>query len=224
MRILFTGPIEGHLSGLYESASLANPQPHWIVCAGDFGVWPDPHRRDRASKKHGGLDFAKYYVGALSKPSITIPTLTIAGVHDDNKWLAHRQSVNNTEILNNVHWLAQGYKTSIGWDSSIRVTGLGRAYSERTYRGEIGPKSHRHYTRKDIERACSSGPTDLLVLYEHLDAPGIRNTVFATRPKLILNVKHENQKQYTEVQGIPVIQLGRNGLHPVLWENNRFIL
>lgn len=221
MKILLAGPIEGHLDTFYEH--IAQYEPHWAVCAGDFGIWPDTARMDRASRKHAGRDFSQHYVGAMKRP-IVIPTLTVAGVHDDNRWLAHRQSVDNTEILNNVHWLANGYRTSIGWDSSIRVTGLGRAYSEQTFSGVAGPKAHRHYTRRDIERGCSSGPTELLVVYEHLDAPGIRNLIFATRPKLVLGVAHTNQSSYEEIQGIPILQLGRSETKLVSWENQRFNL
>jgi hypothetical protein len=220
MKILLAGPIEGAIDALYAHA--AELSPHWIVCAGDFGIWPDPERMDRASRQHAVKDFSKHYVG-MGEP-LNISTLTVAGVHDDNKWLAHRQSVNNTEILNNVHWLAQGYRTTIGWGDIIRVTGVGRAYSEATYSGESGKRSHRHYTRRDIERACSSGPTDLLVLYEHLDEPGLRNVIYATRPKLILNVQHPNHKLYEEVQDIPVIQLARNETKLIEYAEDTFIL
>ncbi len=221
MEIVLCGPIEGALDAFYDHINDSGAA--WAVCAGDYGIWPDPARMDRASKKHAASDFAKRYVGITNKV-IYVPTLTISGVHDDHKWLAQRKSADNTEILANVHWLANGYKTLIGWDTAVRVTGMGRAYSEATYGGNFGPKSHRHYTRRDIERGCSSGPTELLVVYEHLDAPGIRNLVYATRPKLILNVEHPNQKSYTEIQGIPVIQLGRNECKTVSWENDRFIL
>jgi hypothetical protein len=176
---------------------------------------------DRSAKQYAGKDFASMYLG-LGAP-ITIPTLTVAGTHDDNRWLNNRKVMNNTEILNNVHWLAQGYRTSIGWDNSIRVTGLGRAYSEATYNGKNNKKKYRHYTRHDIERACSAGPTDLLVVYDHLDSPGIRNVIFATRPKLILTVARENTKQYKSIQNIPVVALGRQETQRIAW-TDKYIL
>lgn len=221
MEIVLCGPVEGALDTFYERIESSNA--NWAVCAGNFGIWPDPARMDRASKKHATNDFAKRYVGITNKV-IKIPTLTISGVHDDHKWLAQRKSAGNTEILTNVHWLANGYKTLIGWETAVRVTGMGRAYSEATYGENFGPKSHRHYTRRDIERGCSSGPTELLVIYEHLDAPGIRNLIYATRPKLILSVKHPNQEIYQEIQGIPVIQLDRKEIKVVSWEKDRFLL
>ncbi len=221
MNILLAGPVEGYLDALFDFAKTS--QAHWTVCAGDFGIWPDPERMDRASRSHAALDFSKRYVGADARV-IETSVLTIAGVHDDNRWLANRQSANNTEILSNVHWLAQGYRTAIGFEGPpCRVTGLGRAYSEATYNEQYSKRSHRHYTRHDVERACSSGPTDLLVVYEHLDAPGIRNVIFATRPKLIVTVKHANRPVYPDVQGVGVVTLGRSEGKLVKWEKGKFI-
>lgn len=221
MKILLFGPIQGNLSSFYKHA--AEFEPHWAVSCGDYGIWPDPHKMDKASKKHTAHEFSKYYVGAIPTP-ISIPTLITTGAHDDNQFLEHRKSTGNLEILRNVHWLAQGNKTNIGWDETLRVTGLGRVYSESTYAGEKKKRSHRHYTRHDIERGCSSGPTDLLIVYEHLDAPGIRNLIFATRPKLILNLDRPARKTYEEIQGIPVIQLGKFESKLVEYKDSSFIL
>lgn len=221
MNVLLTGPVQGHLKDLFNEAKTRHA--NWIVCAGDFGIFPDPARRDRTSRHYSTTEFAQRYVGVVNE-LITIPVLTISGVHEDHQFLSHRKSVNNTEILSNVHWLANGYRTVIGLDGPpMRVTGLGRAYSEATYRGDYSKRSRRHYTRHDVERACSSGPTDLLLVYEHLDAEGIRNLIFATRPKLIVTVKHPNRKIYPEVQGIPVISLDRQEVKEVKWDKNQFI-
>jgi len=223
MKILLTGPVEGRLERLCSRAE--ESEANWIVSSGDFGIWPDPGRMDRAARRHHGREFAYRYVG-IDPFQIKIPILTISGVHDDNRWLNHRQSVNNTEILSNVHWLAQGFRTQIGFEVDqlpCRVTGLGKAYSEVTYNGDNNKRSHRHYTRRDIERACSSGPTDLLVVYEHLDAPGIRNVIYAIRPKLILTVRHFNHKDYLDIQGIDVIALGRQESKIVHWFDSRFV-
>src|SRR3990167_2920885 len=193
MQVLLTGPIEGHLQKFYTEA--AKQSPHWIVCSGSYGAYPDPHRMSRAAKHHAGTDFSRAYVGALILP--TIPSLFVAGVHEDHRFLQERVKANNTEVLANVHYLAQGYQTTIGFEKPLRVTGLGKVYSESTWKGELNKRSSRHYTRNEIERGCSSGPTDLLVVYESLDAPGIRNLVYATRPKLILTSKHPNQTVYS---------------------------
>jgi hypothetical protein len=220
MKILLSGPIEGHLVDFYNRV-VPPYAPHWVVCAGDYGVHPDPHFMDRAAKRHAGRDFAQMYVGAVIPP--VVPTLTIAGVHDDQQWLNRRVAAGNTEILANVHYLHQGNRTVIGWESAVRVTGIGRAYSEATYKEEPTKRSYRHYTRREIERACSSGPTDLFVCYESLDSPGIKNAIYATRPKLILTVTHPNSKVYTEIQGTRVVSLGRKEVHLATWKDGAFV-
>lgn len=219
MKLLLSGPIEGHLVAFYKR--IAEEKAHWVVCAGDYGIHPDPQRLDKAARKYAGTDFSKMYVGAVMAPSV--PTLTVAGVHDDHEWLQRRVNTNNTEVLANVHYLHQGFRTEIGWNEIIRVTGLGKVYSDATYRGEPSEKSYRHYTRREVERACSTGPTDLLVIYEHLDCPGIRNVIYATRPKLILTVTHNNRIVHPTVQGIPVISLGRQESKNVEWCNGSFV-
>jgi hypothetical protein len=221
MNILLSGPVEGFISSLLKQSKARDA--HWSICSGDFGIYPDQFKMDRAARQYGGNEFASRYVGADLSP-INIPILTVSGCHDDNKWLAERKAANNTEILSNCHWLAGGYRTTIGFNGPpCRITGLGRAYSQATYEGRYTKRSHRHYTRHDVERACSSGPTDLLVVYENLDAPGIRNVIFATRPKLILVTKHLNRKIYPEIQGIPVVTLDRQERQLVVWGDNSFI-
>ena len=220
MKILLAGPVEGRLDDLFTSAKAA--EAHWAVCTGSFGAYPDPNRRDRAARRYSATEFAKRYVGADPR-EIRIPVLTIAGVHEDHRFLRERIAANNTEILNNVHYLASGFRTTIGFDGpACRVTGLGRVYSESTFNGNFHKKSYRHYTRQEVEKACSSGPTDLLIIHENLDAPGIRNVIFATRPQLILTVARKNLPIYPEVQGIPVISLSRNATQAILWKNNQF--
>lgn len=222
MKILLAGASEGFLHPLFDAAEAA--QASWVVSCGDFGAWPDPARMDRASRQHGGKDFARMYVGADSR-ALRVPVLFISGVHEDHRWLDERRAVGNTEVLANVHHLAQGFKTVIGQHDPIdcRVTGLGKAYSEATYSGEYTKRSRRHYTRSDQEKACSSGPTDLLVLHPHVDDPGIRNVIYATRPKLILAARHPNRPVLYEVQGVPVVTLGSTDSRAAYWENGQFV-
>jgi hypothetical protein len=101
------------------------------------------------------------------------------------------------EVLSNTHWLANGYRTMIGGhEEQLRVTGFGKVYSERTFQGQYTSKSKRHYTRTEFEKACSSGPTDVLMLHE---APGndvTRRLIFATRPKIIIHSYYKEKEPY----------------------------
>ena len=49
----------------------------------------------------------------------------------------------------------------------------------------------RAYRRSQVEKACSSGPTDILLIHEHPSAEGIASIVFATRPQLIIYASKE---------------------------------
>jgi hypothetical protein len=207
MKIALCGPVEGYLNAFYQHLAVSGTDIRWALCVGSFGAWPDRHRIDRGSRHHAGKDFATMYLYDTPMP---IPTVFIAGVHEDHRFLKERQSWNNTQLIQNLHWLANGYKTTIGWDDKqIRVTGLGKVYSKSTYEGNLNKKSRRHYTRQEVEKGCSSGPTDILLLHEHIDCPGIRNLIFATRPKIIVTREQPDQKRYDNVQGIPVITLDR---------------
>lgn len=209
--------LSGAIDGKISDAADASKGSDWVCCAGDFGVWPDP-----ALATGDPGEFALRYVGT-SFEQLRVPILTISGVHDDTKWLDRRvQMTDYAEVLPNVHYLRQGFKTTIGSDAPCRVTGLGRAYSPSTYEGRYNRRSHRHYTRHDVERACASGPTDLLVIYEQLDSPGIRNIIYATRPKLILTNNFPNRVIHKEIQGIPVISLARQEQAVVRFEGNVF--
>lgn len=198
MKLAIVGQIDGKLNKLYSN--LLPEKPDWILCTGSFGVWPDPAKIDRATRQKGGeQDFAKLYIDDYNAP---IQTLFVSGVHEDHQWLEARYRNKNTEVIDNIYWLANGYKTHIGdLNETVRVSGLGKAYSEKTYKGEITKKSSRHYTKGELERGCTSGPTDILLLHSSPDNPGIRTLIFATRPKLIV---HYSLKpiQY-EIQHIP---------------------
>ena len=135
-------------------------------------------------------------------------TLTVCGVHDDLRWLKQRQDMCHLELLPNLNWLVNGHKTVIGWgEHNVRVTGLGKVYSKSTYNGRFSKKSLRHYTRQEVEKGCSSGPTDILLLHEHVDEPGVRNLIFATRPKLIVTAARPGQQQHNKVQDRPLVAL-----------------
>jgi hypothetical protein len=207
MKIALCGPVEGHLNAFYDHLVNLDVNIRWALCVGSFGIWPDKHHVDRGARKHAGQDFAATYYHDTPVP---VPTVFIQGVHDDHRFLNLMQSRHNTRLVQNLHWLGNGYKTTIGWgDLQIRVTGLGKVYSQSTYEGNFNKKSWRHYTRQEVERGCSSGPTDILMLHEHIDCPGMRNLIFATRPRLIVARTQQDTKKYDAVQNIPMITVGR---------------
>jgi hypothetical protein len=61
-----------------------------ICAAGDFGVWPDVNRIDKATKKHDGAgDFPAWFAERRHAPR---RTLFIKGNHEDFVWLDAQQT------------------------------------------------------------------------------------------------------------------------------------
>jgi hypothetical protein len=207
MELILAGPIDGKIKNFYQVLK-DYPPNMWVLCTGDFGIWPDPARIDRGTRQNTGAgDFAQLYLNGYSAPK---QTLFVAGVHEDHKWLKHRFFSRNLQLISNLHWLANGNKTTIGdMDNVIRITGFGKVYSKATFRGQLNKKSYRHYTRNEFEKACSSGPTDILLLHEKPENEIIRKIVFATRPKLIVHSTRESFEEY-EFMGTKTIGLPKN--------------
>jgi hypothetical protein len=197
MIVFFAGDIHGRLTQFYdkviEHERELGIRADWVLQTGSLGVWPDPLRIDRVTRRHADdVDFHKYYYNSQAVPR---PTLFVAGRHEDHRWLNFKRDRGEMEILPNLHWLLNGFKTNIG----TSVVGLGRVYSPNTYRGGKSSLKRQaaHYTRGDVERACSQGPTNILLTHEapkglqfgnHVsEAEGIEKICFATRPKLLVH-------------------------------------
>jgi len=205
MKLIVAGPINGKIRLLYQECLKQNWNPDWLLCTGNWGTWPDHAKLDRPTKQREETgDFAKLYLSNWQAP---IQTLYVSGVHEDHKWLANRLQIGNMETLPNVHWLANGYKTNIGdGEDRLRITGFGKVYSQNTFLGQYSKKSKRHYTRSEFEKACSSGPTDILLLYETPENEYTRKIIFATRPSLIAHHSNKLFEPY-EIMDIPVVPL-----------------
>jgi len=204
MKLLLAGEIDGDIVNFYEKIKVH--QPEWCLCTGSFGTWPDPRRVDRGTRQSVGAgDFASLYVKGFPN---AVQTVYVSGVHEDHQWLKQCQAARNMEVLPSVHWLATGYKTNIGnWDENIRITGFGKVYSESTFNGGSGKRSHRHYTRQEFEKACSSGPTDILLFHEKPTNKVTHQIIFATQPKLI--VYSAPSAEVEKIMGISALGLSK---------------
>src|ERR1019366_9418558 len=89
MVLCAAGDIHGAIDRLYEDvlsfeASLG-VRFEWVLHVGDFGVWPEPSRIDKATKKHDGAgDFPVWFAERRTAPR---KTLFIKGNHEDFDWL-----------------------------------------------------------------------------------------------------------------------------------------
>ncbi len=139
----------------------------WVLHVGDFGIWPDPARVDRATQRHGGAgDFPHWWAERRRAPT---PTLFIKGNHEDFVWLEERP---DTEILENLFYLRNGERFVVrDGEQEIVVGGIGGCYGPSDIdrpSDALEGRAKRHYTRDEIERLAAGGPVDVLLLH---DAP-----------------------------------------------------
>jgi predicted phosphodiesterase len=174
--ICAAGDIHGAINQLYEDVLAfevtLGSTFDWVLHVGDFGVWPDPERIDRATRCHDGAgDFSEWLRAMRRVPRQTI---FIKGNHEDFAWL---ESQRCTEVLPDLLYLRNGCRMNLESASGhkIRVGGLGGCYGPSDYsRASKTLQGHarRHYTHDEVERLSSSGPLDVLLTH---DAPaGIR--------------------------------------------------
>jgi hypothetical protein len=131
-------------------------------------------------------------------------TVFVQGKHDDHRWLNFMYSRGQLEVMPNLNWLLNGYKTHIGNGADVSLVGLGKVYSPIAYSGE--KRKPGTYTRGEVERACSQGPTDILITHEagkgaqigsHISvAEGINNICYAIRPKIHIHGHYNFTKPY----------------------------
>jgi len=180
----------------------------WAIGAGDFGIWPDPSRIDRGTRKHNGPgDFANLYLQGFSAP---IQTLIVPGIHEDHKWLKHRWDARNLEILGNVHILTNGYHTSIGdLTTNIHVVGIGKTFSPISYNDRYKKKAYKHYAKNDIKRAAAAQKADILIMYDgsqHLDQI---NLVSKLQPELFICTRKNHHSSIKLIEQEVVIEPGK---------------
>ena len=183
MFICAAGDVHGALHWLYEDvlafeASLGI-RFDYVLQVGDFGIWPDPGRVDKATRDHDGAgDFPEWLA---AKREVPRPTIFIQGNHEDFQWLHGRR---HGQILPNLMWLRNGATTDLKdpRGGCIRVGGVGGCYGPSNY--TCSPESlqgnaKRHYTRDEITRlACVVG-VDIALFH---DAPtGVRFEGCASR-------------------------------------------
>ena len=229
--MIFTAipPVHGHFDDLDKGLDLLkglyNLHFGWNLCPGSMGIWPDPYYIDRKSADKDSREFSEKY---FKQRSLGNKVLFVRGAHEDHHWLKRRRERGvGFELIPNLVWLADGYKTIL--EEDLRVTGLGGVYSPQYYDKPERDKTRlRAYRRRQVERACSSGQTDILLIHEHPSTEGVSSIVFATRPQLIIypskDVDYHDENPFSKIDvmccGIP------RGHHPVVfeWKNKKITL
>lgn len=223
------GDIHGALDRLYADvlafeAALGETFAH-VLHVGDFGIWPDPERVDRATRAHDGPgDFPRWFAERARVPR---PTLFIAGNHEDFEFLA---ALRSDEVLPGLRYLRSGEATLLA--GGVRVAGIGGCYGASDY--ELPTKklqggARRHYTREQVERVGRHGRIDVLLLHDApagtrlarrlpsgalqpyvSEAAGLGDAMTRTRPKACF-FGHHHQRVDAEVSGVRCIGLNAVG-------------
>ncbi len=178
MFICAAGDIHGAMDRLYDDV-LAFEESlgacfDYVLHVGDFGIWPDPDRVDKATRKHDGAgDFPAWFAENRSVPR---PTVFIKGNHEDFAWLSEQLEAGRREILPGLTYLPSGEVMDIG-DSRdrIRVGGIGGCFGPSNYERrshDLQGWAKRHFTYDECERLSSHSGVEVLLLH---DAPaGVR--------------------------------------------------
>lgn len=233
MIIYLAGDIYGKISNFYHKVlqieDATKLTPAWILHTGNFGIFPDPIRVDRQTRLRGEADFPSLYHQKVQVPK---KTLFVAGKHEDHAWLDLKYSRGEMELLSGLHWLVNGFKTFIGdEDKNLSIVGLGKVFSPTTYRltGAKNKKTKSHYSRNEIEKACTQGPTNILLTHQAghgerigkfiSDSQGIQKIIYAIRPKLHVHGGYNISQEYINQQGVPSISLASNEIKIIEWNS-----
>jgi len=227
MIIFLAGPIYGKINQFIEKVEETEiklkTKADYILQVGNLGCFPDPFNMDRAMRTHAGVgDFPNLYVQQAPMPR---PTIFISGKHEDHTWMESMLSRSRTELIPNLFWLLNGYSIDLGFGANkVSVVGLGKVFNPTTYNKGRGNSKKRlaHYTRSEVEKACSFGPHDLLICHEPPSSEGISHIISATRPKLVVHPKRSFSKPSNCLTS--VIALGELEIIPVCMTNDSFAI
>lgn len=226
MILCAAGDIHGAIDRLYEDVLAFEVHLgvtfHHVFHVGDFGVWPDPARLDRATRNHDGAgDFPTYFA---EKRRVPRPTTFIKGNHEDFGWL---EDLDGSEALPGLRYLPNGYAANV---DGVVVAGVGGCFGPSDYERPahtLQGYARRHYTRDEVERVA--GQVDVLLLHDApagiefvkrfpsgderryvSDADGLAGLVRRVRPRLCF-FGHHHYRIRTHVDEVPCIGLNAVG-------------
>lgn len=204
-----------------------------VLHVGDFGIWPDPNRIDKATRKHDGAgDFPVWLAEGRGAPR---PTVFIKGNHDDFVWLEEQRAAGKREVIPGLTYLHSGATIDLhSADGKIRVGGIGGCYGPSNYERrseELQSRAKRHFTRDEVERLCRRGGVDVLLLHDapagvefnwrrpdgsvrrwyKSEAQGLAQAVTRTRPRICF-FGHHHTRLDAEVAGIRCLGLNKVGM------------
>mgnify|MGYP000859459029 CR=1 FL=1 len=203
-----------------------------VLHVGDFGIWPDAQRIDKATRNHDGAgDFPAWYAEQRAMPR---PTVFIKGNHEDFGWLARRREEGQLEVLPGLTYLPNGEMLELeAAGSRCQVGGIGGCHGSSDYARkarELRDRAQRHFTQDEVERLAAQGQLDILLLHDApagvefawrrkdgsvwrrvvSEAQGLADVVAATRP-LVCFFGHHHSRLDVSVAGVPCLGLNKVG-------------
>jgi len=203
-----------------------------VLQVGDFGIWPDAQRIDKATRNHDGAgDFPAWYAEQRAVPR---PTLFIKGNHEDFGWLARRQEEGRLEVLPGLTYLPNGEVAEIeAAGDRCRVGGIGGCHGPSSYLASAGGRrgpALRHFTHDEVEQLGAQGQLDVLLLHDApagvefawrrpdgsvwrrvvSEAQGLADVIAATRP-LVCFFGHHHTRLDVTIAGVPCLGLNKVG-------------
>ena len=192
----------------------------YVLHVGDFGIWPDPDRIDKATRKHDGAgDFGAWFAERRAAPRKTI---FIKGNHEDFDWLDAQGS---DEILPGLHYLRNGRTIDLGQGKGVvRVGGIGGCYSPSDYARkskQLRGSRKAHYAHDEIDALGGHSSIDILLLHDapagvHFDAghtsaaEGLRELIERVRP-LVCLFGHHHERVDVQIGRTPCFGLNLVG-------------
>jgi predicted phosphodiesterase len=228
--ICAAGDIHGAMDRLYQDvfkfeAALGVRFDH-VLHVGDFGVWPDPSRIDKAARHHDGAgDFPAWLKENRGVPR---PTAFIKGNHEDFTWL----DAQDMEVLPGLTFLRNGHTIDIRNQGAggLRVGGIGGCYGPSDYlrrSDRLQGYAKRHYTVDEIERLADASSVDIVLTHDApagvrfdghrrraayvSEAAGLDALLARIRPRVCF-FGHHHIRVDAEVSGVRCIGLNKVGM------------
>jgi predicted phosphodiesterase len=202
----------------------------YVLHVGDFGIWPDPNRVDKATRKHD--DAGDFPVWFAENRAAARPTVFIKGNHEDFVWIDEQLKAGRREILPGLTYLPSGDVIDIGEDRErIRIGGIGGCHGPSNYgrrARDLQGWAKRHFTYDECERLTSHGGVDVLLLHDapagveftwrrndgsvrrryQSEAEGLAQAVARARPRVCL-FGHHHTRLDAEIAGVRCIGLNK---------------
>ena len=234
MFICAAGDIHGAVDRLYDDVlafeGSLGMRFDYVLHVGDFGIWPDPNRVDRATRNHDGAgDFPVWFAENRAAPR---PTVFIKGNHEDFVWLDKQLEAGRREILPGLTYLPNGDAIEIGDDCDrILIGGVGGCHGPSNYERrsrDLQGLAKRHFTRDECESLSSRDDVDVLLLHDapagveftwrrkdgsvrrryKSEAEGLAEAVDRTRPRICF-FGHHHTRLDAEIAGVRCIGLNK---------------